>query len=259
MRHSLVVSADGSNTLKLLDYDECYHSSNGACAEALHIYIKCGVEWLWQQLEVEKEKKKEKKLSGGNSGITIYDIGLGTALNCMVALAWQQSLLAAGKPAPHLHFNGIEKYPIELQEALSLNFPEHLAELFTTIPLTRLKEWFYHIHSCNWEEDVEIAPQFILKKHCGDITSVDGNYFASNKFSSLPCVVFYDTFSPATQPQLWSKDIFCKIADNVAHGSILTTYCSKGIVKQALRDAGFTVERLAGPPGKRHIVRAVVI
>lgn len=243
MRHSLVVSADGSNTLKLLDYDECYHSSNGACAEALHIYIKCGLEWL----------------SGGNSGIAIYDIGLGTALNCMVALAWQQNLLAAGKPAPHLHFNGIEKYPIELQETLSLNFPEHLAELFTTIPLARLKEWFYRIHSCNWEEDVEIAPQFILKKHCGDITSVDGSYFASNKFSSSPCVVFYDTFSPATQPQLWSKDIFCKIADNVAHGSILTTYCSKGIVKQALRDAGFTVERLAGPPGKRHIVRAVVI
>ena len=38
---------------------------------------------------------------------------------------------------------------------------------------------------------------------------------------------------------------------------ILTTYCAKGIVRRMLQTAGFTVERLPGPPGgKREILRA---
>jgi tRNA U34 5-methylaminomethyl-2-thiouridine-forming methyltransferase MnmC len=68
----------------------------------------------------------------------------------------------------------------------------------------------------------------------------------------------YDTFSPATQPQLWDVEIFRKIARNAAAGSILTTYCSKGTVKQALREAGFQLQRLSGPTGKRHILRATL-
>lgn len=38
---------------------------------------------------------------------------------------------------------------------------------------------------------------------------------------------------------------------------ILTTYCAKGVVRRMLQAAGFTVERLPGPPGgKREILRA---
>ena len=38
---------------------------------------------------------------------------------------------------------------------------------------------------------------------------------------------------------------------------ILTTYCAKGVVRRMLQTAGFTVERLPGPPGgKREILRA---
>jgi tRNA U34 5-methylaminomethyl-2-thiouridine-forming methyltransferase MnmC len=40
-------------------------------------------------------------------------------------------------------------------------------------------------------------------------------------------------------------------------GGILTTYSSKGIVKRALKAAGFKIEKLPGPPGKREILRAV--
>ena len=36
----------------------------------------------------------------------------------------------------------------------------------------------------------------------------------------------------------------------------MTTYCAKGAVRRAMLAAGFTVERLPGPPGKREILRA---
>lgn len=79
-----------------------------------------------------------------------------------------------------------------------------------------------------------------------------------SEVTSSPAVIFYDTFSPATQPELWDEEIFRTIAVGCPAGSILATYCSKGTVKQALRGAGFTLERLAGPPGKRHILRGTL-
>ena len=38
---------------------------------------------------------------------------------------------------------------------------------------------------------------------------------------------------------------------------VLVTYCSKGQVRRNLRNAGFRIEKLAGPPGKREILRAI--
>ena len=37
----------------------------------------------------------------------------------------------------------------------------------------------------------------------------------------------------------------------------LITYCAKGDIKRRLKDIGFTVETLQGPPGKREMVRAL--
>lgn len=250
MQHSIILSSDGSNTLKLANYDECYHSGNGAYTEAQHIYIKNGVEHLWNRLLQNSD----------NTPITIniYDMGLGTALNCMVALTWQQNLSKTGITPPHIHFIGVEKYPIGLSEALLLNFPQHIAKHTENISAEELDNWFNLIHSSNWEDDIHITENFVLTKHIGDITELKSSYFANNLYSNSPSVVMYDTFSPQTQPQLWDKDIFTAIANGVNTGSILTTYCSKGIVKQALRESGFTIERLQGPPGKRHIIRATI-
>ncbi len=252
MKHSIVYSADGSHTLKLSEFDECFHSSNGAYTEAEHIYIKCGIEFLWEKT--------------GCTSLVIYDIGLGTALNCMAALVWQQNLIINGLHFPHIIYKGIEKYPISMEEASMLNFPEYIAKHNPHIPLRLLETWFETIHSSIWEEEVNINPHFTLIKHKGDISTVDGRYFSNSSINasinsypkSANTVIMYDTFSPATQPHLWDVEIFKKIAENAAVGTILTTYCSKGIVKQALRDAGFSIERLQGPPGKRHILRATL-
>ena len=274
MKHSIILSADGSHTLKLSDFDECYHSSNGAYAEARHIYIHCGVEHLWNQMMEGNLSGQDKPEDTNCDDATfeVYDIGLGTALNAMVTLVWQLQLMESGEPVPHIRYKGIEKYPIAPGEALTLNFPQHIAAIQKSEAPSKITEelltsWFTAIHTSEWEKDIRITPYFTLHKHQGDITTVEGSYFQSCTRTTIsntnsrhpeiiPAVIFYDTFSPATQPQLWDAAIFRKIAQNVAPGSILTTYCSKGTVKQALRDAGFQLERLSGPPGKRHILRA---
>jgi tRNA U34 5-methylaminomethyl-2-thiouridine-forming methyltransferase MnmC len=70
-------------------------------------------------------------------------------------------------------------------------------------------------------------------------------------------LVYFDAFAPKVQPELWETMIFKKLYDALVPGGILVTYSSKGLVKRNLREAGFAVERLPGPAGKRHITRAV--
>tara|TARA_Y200000002_G_scaffold196958_1_gene162713 strand:+ start:5048 stop:5197 length:150 start_codon:yes stop_codon:yes gene_type:complete len=40
-------------------------------------------------------------------------------------------------------------------------------------------------------------------------------------------------------------------------GGVLVTYCAKGEVKRILKSLGLQVESLAGPPGKREMIRAI--
>jgi len=37
---------------------------------------------------------------------------------------------------------------------------------------------------------------------------------------------------------------------------VLVTYAARGVVKRSMISVGFTVEKLAGPPGKREMFRA---
>jgi tRNA U34 5-methylaminomethyl-2-thiouridine-forming methyltransferase MnmC len=108
---------------------------------------------------------------------------------------------------------------------------------------------FIDLHKSDWEKDIKISEYFTLKKIEND--------FLDTKFQKDINLVFYDAFSPDTQPELWTKDLFLKIYNCMSSNSILTTYSSKGIVKQALRDAGFLVKRLEGPIGKHHILNAI--
>jgi tRNA U34 5-methylaminomethyl-2-thiouridine-forming methyltransferase MnmC len=69
-------------------------------------------------------------------------------------------------------------------------------------------------------------------------------------------LIYFDAFAPDDQPEMWTIDVFKKLFNATKVGGILVTYCSKGIVKRTLREVGYKVERLAGPPGKRHMIRA---
>lgn len=250
MEHAIILSADGSSTLKLKDFQETYHSCNGAFSEAVHIYIRNGMEQLLH-----------RQITSGNihspEEIYIYDIGLGTGLNCLLSLVWQQT---AGT-GPAVYYHAIEKYPIPTEEAAQLNFPGYTASRLPVfenkhpsagpdLSKKDLTELFHKIHAAPWETDTCIAPGFTLHKTEADIC--DFHPHPDNR----PCIIYYDTFSPATQPGLWDTEIFRKFHEAVPEGSMLVTYCAKGTVKQNLRTAGFTVKRLPGPPGKRHMVIA---
>jgi tRNA U34 5-methylaminomethyl-2-thiouridine-forming methyltransferase MnmC len=69
-------------------------------------------------------------------------------------------------------------------------------------------------------------------------------------------IVYFDAFGPRVQPELWTEAIFSKMYTALKKGGVLTTYCAQGAARRAMQTAGFTVERLPGPPGKREMLRA---
>ncbi|MDR3653852.1 MAG: tRNA (5-methylaminomethyl-2-thiouridine)(34)-methyltransferase MnmD [Paludibacter sp.] len=217
MNTELILTEDGSHTLYVPQIDENYHSSHGAIQESTHIFIEAGL----------------KKCS--KSKIKVLEVGFGTGLNAFMAL------IEAEKSGKHVQYTSLEKYPVEVEKAMQLNYSEILSPANRSV--------FELIHTSPWNMDVEITPYFTLKKIETDFSS----YVTEGKFD----VIFFDAFSPEKQPEMWTQERFEMIYKYCNLEAILTTYCAKGTVRRAMQTAGFTVERLAGPLGKREILRGI--
>jgi tRNA U34 5-methylaminomethyl-2-thiouridine-forming methyltransferase MnmC len=69
-------------------------------------------------------------------------------------------------------------------------------------------------------------------------------------------LIYFDAFAPSAQPELWTEEIFKNLLDDMSDKGILVTYCAKGSVKRAMKSAGWKIEAIPGPPGKREMTRA---
>ncbi len=165
--------------------------------------------------------------------INILEVGFGTGLNLLVTLKENKTLNR------NIYYETLELYPLNIEIVEKLNYPDIL---------DCSRELFLKIHQLEWEE-IHTINNFSLKKIKVDIRK----YKTSNTFD----LVYFDAFAPDKQNDLWSLSVFKNIFSIMNKGGVLVTYSAKGIVKQALRDAGFEVKRLKGPEGKRHIVRAI--
>lgn len=214
---TLEPTADGSNTLFVPELNEHYHSVKGALTESQHIFIQMGL----NHSQAESPR--------------VLEIGFGTGLNAFL------TLLEAEKQQREVCFTSIERYPLAEDIVHQLGYPEIIAP--------EASEKFYALHAAPWNQPVRLSPLFTLHKIEGDFTHFD--------FQSHYDVIYFDAFAPEKQPEMWSQPLFDSLYRQTAPGGILTTYCAKGVVRRMLQTAGFTVERLPGPPGgKREILRA---
>ena len=217
MNSELKLTDDGSLTLFVPEIDECYHSSHGAIQESRHIFIEAGL----------KQCQKDE--------ICVLEIGFGTGLNALLAL------IEAEESGKKIHYIALEKNPVQAEKAILLNYPEKID--------SDKQDIFNLLHTSAWNEPIEITPYFTLHKIETDFTQ----YIHSQHYD----VIFFDAFSPEKQPEMWSEEQFEKLYKSCNFGTVLTTYCAKGIVRRVMQGAGFKVERLPGPPGKREILRAM--
>lgn len=163
--------------------------------------------------------------------IRLFEFGFGSGLNAL--LTWQQADIQGCVT----HYTGLDAHPISAELAKKIHYGDE----------TRLNS----LHEAAWETWHWGSPTFRFRK----IKQTWVDYQDTDSYD----IIYFDAFPPSAQPELWTTDVFAKMATLLVPGGILTTYCAKGIVKRNLREAGFRVEKHAGPPRKREVIRAIKV
>src|SRR5690606_41115384 len=87
VKRQIIRTADGSTTIPLPEWDECYHSTHGAIQEAYHVFIKNGL-----------------SLFEGKA-VSVLEIGFGTGLIAFI------TFLESGKYGG-INYVGVDAYPV---------------------------------------------------------------------------------------------------------------------------------------------------
>lgn len=216
MKKTLFVTHDGSTSIHLEEWNESYHSKHGAIQEAYHVFIKNGL-----------------SLFQGKS-VAILEIGFGTGLNALITLK------EASQFNQTIDYVGVEAFPVEADLVMQMNYPQQLDE--------SLSPYFQEMHQSKWEIKHSISPIFSLTKEQKMFQDIE----VKNQFD----LIYFDAFGYRVQPELWSVEIFQKMHDALKVNGILVTYACRTVIKNAMKEVGFTVEKLPGAPGKREMLRA---
>ncbi|AMS27080.1 hypothetical protein AEM51_08655 [Bacteroidetes bacterium UKL13-3] len=220
------LTKDLSHTLYVTELDETYHSRNGALEEALYVYIGKGLLDFINHSKTENNRSQTKEIS-------ILEIGYGTGLN-----TWLTAMECA-KLNIKCNYTSLETVPLPLELINQLNYTDNVTELN--------KELFFQLHESAWNSTIEVSNNFTLQK----IHTSLQNLIPKTSFD----IIYFDAFAPEKQPELWTKELFQKLFDCLNTNGSIVTYSSKGEVKRIWKEIGFTVERLPGPPMKRHMLR----
>jgi tRNA U34 5-methylaminomethyl-2-thiouridine-forming methyltransferase MnmC len=157
--------------------------------------------------------------------IRVLEVGLGTGLNAMLTLQ---------HATKKIDYCALEPYPLS---------KEILNELVTS----GSDQFEMKFHASNVGEWISIQENFSFVR-----MEIGLEEFSSEeKFD----VIYYDAFGPRVEPGLWTLEPMQQCFDLLNEGGVFVTYCAKGEVRRNLQAAGFIVERLAGPPGKREMLR----
>ncbi|GAC1431968.1 MAG: tRNA (5-methylaminomethyl-2-thiouridine)(34)-methyltransferase MnmD [Chitinophagaceae bacterium] len=223
MKKEIIVTTDGSHSIAIPEMGVTYHSSHGAIQESLHVFIKAGLQYITCRVTQPVI-------------LSVFEMGFGTGLNALLTLA------EAEKHQQKIYYETIEPYPLEAGIFTSLNYCEQLRR-------PDLQNLFRLLHDCAWNTTIMVTPYFSFKKKQTSLT----NLSATQPFN----LIYFDAFAPDIQPGVWTAAVFRELYTLMEPNAVLTTYCSKSIVRKAMTEGGLKVEKIPGPPHKREMVRAV--
>lgn len=262
----IMLTDDGSRTLFDSRLGETYHSGCGALAECLVVYLRnSGVESRLQQAS------SEQSASSGDP-VRILELGFGTGMAFLLTAA------AACAYACPLEYTSIENrlLPREIlaelkigQAILGAIQAGHLPTAFAVAE--RLEAEWLEFRASLPSDPIDHEITWVANKHLRlRLILSDAQHFLacsstpSDEVLSAPNVdathfdaIYYDAFSPSSNPVLWSDELLQATHNQLRPEGNLVSYCVSGPVRRSLQRAGFQVSRLPGPPGgKREVLLA---
>ncbi|MBL0308336.1 MAG: tRNA (5-methylaminomethyl-2-thiouridine)(34)-methyltransferase MnmD [Bacteroidetes bacterium] len=221
----IITTGDQSHTIYSEEFQDTYHSTHGAIRESKHVYIQQGFDY---RIADCKEKTD-------NVTLRILEVGFGTGLNVLL------TLLETDRQKVSVNYTTLESSPLSLETIHGLNYADLLG--------CDCYQSYQTLHLCAWNEPHPIKNHFTFTKtRCSVL-----EYTAPDETFDI---IYFDAFSPTTQPELWTDKMMRKMFAFTAPKGILVSYCSKVSFQKSLQSAGFRIEKIPGPPGKREMIRA---
>ena len=216
--YQLVQLASGARTLFSSAYGEKMHPGLGPQAEADLLYVR--------QLNICE------RLENNSGEFVIWDIGLGAAANAIAAL--QATLEISGQLRIISFDNTAGPLEFALENAAALGYPAGYENQIAGLLRERRVEFENGKLKVNWE----FQP--------GDFPALLPNLKFKTQNSKLappPHAIFYDAFSPAKNPAMWTLPLFENLrrALDPARPCALTTYSRSTMIRATLLLAGFFV------------------
>ena len=222
---------DGARPVSL-DEEDIYHDGDGR-DEALRVFIA--------------PAKLDERFAAA-SVFTIGELGFGAGLN--FAVAAERFLKRSGG---RLHYIGFEHAPPASADLAR-------AAGFSGLPVHRELARIAPPAISGWHRRRLAAGRVSLSLYFGDVFAG----LADLASESPPSVDawFLDGFAPPRSPAIWAPSTCAAVARLSGPGTTVTTFSAAGVVKRALRDAGFEVARIRQHTrqhiGKRHSVLGVI-
>lgn len=212
--YQLVPLPNGENTLFSSSYGEKMHPGLGPAAEAELLYVE-------QSNIVERLQKTPGEF-------VVWDVGLGGAANAISALRATREL--SGKLRLVSFDNTAEPLEFAINHSAALKYPADYTAPLSELLRQQLATFQNGNLSVTWEF------------HLGDFPEL----LASKKLSReavSPHAIFYDAFSPAKNPAMWTLPVFQNLfgALDPQRPCVLTTYSRSTLLRATLLLAGFNV------------------
>ena len=225
---TIKTTKDGSTTLFSEKFDQHYHNPNGAVAESRHVFFDMpGVPAALNRQDF----------------ITIFETGFGTGLNLLLVLEYLEK---TGSP-PAVIFNSVEAFPVSPKTAAKFDFGNNT---FLNSSKQILSDIFGSIQP--GLNQFELSPHLTFNLFTGFFDEL----FEQNAVSGQADFIFHDPFSPKSNPDLWTIEVFKKLASVSNPDTVLTTYCAATSARAAMAAAGWYVARAPGAVGKREMTVA---
>jgi len=215
--YQLVPLASGAQTLFSASYGEKMHPGLGPAAEADLLYVR--------QLQLCD------RMQSGAGEFVVWDIGLGGAANAIALLCATREI--SGQLQIISFDNTAEPLEFALKNATALNYPVGYENQLAGLLRERRVEFENGKLKVSWEF------------HLGDFPTFLSNSKLKTQNSKLapPHAIFFDAFSPAKNPVMWTLPVFANLfrALDPARPCALTTYSRSTLIRATLLLAGFYV------------------
>lgn len=221
-------------------YGDIYFSVDGGAAESEYVFL--------QQNNLAERFKQLP-----DSPATLFNIietGFGTGLNFTLCLKlWRKY---APKKA-RLRFISIEKHPLtlrDLQKAYQ-KWPDIYQE--AEMWQRSYPPLFPGLYNCCVDHNIELVLFF------GDVLDgldelLETLHPSHHHRDGWVDAWFLDGFAPSKNPDMWSADLFQRMAHLSQTSTTFATFTAAGSVRRGLTEAGFVVKKIKGHGKKREML-----